>query len=403
MNDLFRLKVSAYLSTLCSVKPNRRTGSPGNQAAVEYFAGTIQQFGFEVDTTPFDCLDYVSGASRLEHDGQSFDIQSSPYSSGCDISAELVKVTSLEDLEQVAYKGKILLMEGEICSEPLMPKNFPFYNPDHHQRIYGLLEAKQPAGIVTATGRNPELVGAIYPFPLIADGDFDIPNAYCTEPVGAKIALQAGRPVRLIIDSRRVPSSASNAIGRRNPQAAQKIVVTAHIDAYEDTPGATDNATGTAVLLLLAEMLADYPGGIGIEIAAFNGEDHYSAGGQKDYLNRYGSGLNGVSLAINIDGIGYKDGKSAFSFYECPPALQQLAENSFQDFPGLVMGEAWYSGDHMIFLQAGLPCLALTSEKALELLRSITHARQDTPEMVDPGKVVEAAFALNRLIRSIGG
>jgi len=385
------------------MKPNRRTGSPGNRAAVEFFANTIQQFGFEVDSTPFDCLDYYSSGSRLECNGQTFDLHVSPYSLGCDGSADLVMVSSIEGLERVSCKEKILLMIGEICSEPLMPKNFTFYNPEHHQRIYALLETKQPVGIITATGKNPEQVGAISPFPMIADGDFDIPTAYCTEVVGAAISGKAGSPVRLIIDSQRLPSSASNVIARRNSQAVQKIVVTAHIDAYEDAPGATDNATGTAVLLLLAEMLAGYEGGMGLEMAAFNGEDHYSAGGQKDYLKRYGSDLNRVVLAINIDGIGYREGKSAYSLYECPPALQQLAESCFQNFPGLAGGDPWYSGDHMLFLQAGLPCLALTSEKAFDLLRSVIHTQQDTPEIVDPGKVVEAASALNRLIRSIGG
>ncbi|MDY6866208.1 MAG: M28 family peptidase, partial [Halobacteriota archaeon] len=40
-------------------------------------------------------------------------------------------------------------------------------------------------------------------------------------------------------------------------------------DAYEDTPGALDNASGTVVLLLIAEMLQNYKGPLGIELIAF--------------------------------------------------------------------------------------------------------------------------------------
>ena len=144
-------KASAYVLSLCSVKPNRRTGSPGNQKATDFFAGVVHQYGYEVDTTPFECLDYVSGEASLGADGKAFEIYTSPYSLGCDISAELVTVSSIEELERSSCEGKILLMKGAICAEQLMPKGFVFYNPDHHQRIYALLEKKKPAGIITAT------------------------------------------------------------------------------------------------------------------------------------------------------------------------------------------------------------------------------------------------------------
>ena len=51
------------------------------------------------------------------------------------------------------------------------------------------------------------------------------------------------------------------------------------------TPGALDNASGTTVLLLLAELLADYRGSLGVDIVAINGEDYYSAPGEIVYLS----------------------------------------------------------------------------------------------------------------------
>lgn len=77
-------KASAYLKTLCSVRPNRRTGSPGNQEATAFFARIVDQFGYRIDATPFPCLDHVSGQSSLVSNGQMFEIQISPYSLGCD-------------------------------------------------------------------------------------------------------------------------------------------------------------------------------------------------------------------------------------------------------------------------------------------------------------------------------
>jgi len=396
-------KAMAYLERLCAVVPNRRTGSVGNRAATDFFADVIRGCGFAVDQTPFECLDYVRGASRLVRDGASFPVQASPYTLGCDVTAELTAVSTLEELEAADCVGKILLMRGPICAEKLMPKNFVFYNPERHQRIIASLEQKAPAAIVTATGKNPELAGALDPFPLIGDGDFDIPSVFCTESVGEALMGMVGESFHLRIEAQRVPSTASNVVAQRNQGAARKIVVTAHIDAYEDSPGAVDNASGTVVLLLLAEMLSDYEGEYTLEIVAINGEDHYSAGGEMDYLRRYGEELSQVLLAVNIDGVGYQRGGSAYSFYGCSPEVEGRARGALKGFDGLLEGEAWFAGDHMVFVQAGVPSVAFTAELAGELTRTVTHTSLDTPELIEGEKLVEVALGLDALVRALSG
>jgi aminopeptidase YwaD len=393
-------KSHLYLNTLCSVKPNRRTGSAGNRTAIDFFANTIRQFGYEIDATPFECLDYVCHNIALTHKGDPFEVNISPYSLGCDVDAELITVTTFKELENTNCENKILLLMGEICSEQLMPKNFVFYNPDHHKKIIALIESRSPAGIITATESKPEQVGALYPFPLIVDGDFNIPVAFCRDTEGAEIANFQGDSFQLKIDANRMPSSAANVIARLNRGALQKIVITAHIDAYEDTPGASDNASGIVVLLLLAEMLSDYHGDKCIEIAALNGEDHYSAGGQMDYLYRYGSEFNKIFLAVNIDDVGYSKGRSSYSFYGCSPHLEKVAMDTFRGFTGLVHGEPWFNGDHMIFVQNQVPAMAFTSECMPELMKTVTHTSADTPDILDSHKLVEVAESLNALVHS---
>ena len=382
------------------MKPNRRTGSPGNWEATKIFEDIVRGQGYEVDTTPFDCLDYVREDVLLAYDDRAFEVFISPYSLGCDETAELLTVSTVEELEKSDIKGKILLMRGEICAEQFMPKNFVFYNPEHHQKIITLLENGGPAAIVTATERSPDMVGALYPFPLLLDGDFDIPSVYCTDKVGDDLAKLEGKIVQLRIDARRIPSRATNVIAKFNLEAEKKIVFTAHIDAYEDTPGASDNASGTVVLLLLAEMLAGYQGQYGIEIASFNGEDHYSVGGQMDYLRRYGGEFPAVLLAVNVDDVGFIRGRASYSFYECAPELEQKADTVLRNFEGLVRGEPWFNGDHMIFVQSGVSCMAITAELMPELMRTVTHTGSDTPDIIDCSKLVEVAQALNALVRS---
>ena len=398
IENTYAAKAAFYLQTLCEVKPNRRTESAGNSEATEFFATIVGGFGYDMDTRPFDCLDYIAGPSTLNSGESDFQVYTSPYSRGCSITGELVAVSSLEDLESSQCQGKILLMYGTIGDEQLMPKNFVFYNPEHHQQLIALIEKKGPAAIITATKRNPEMVGALYPFPLIVDGDFNIPIAYCTDLEGGRILERSDSPFECVIQSQRLNSSASNIIARKNLGAPSKIVVTAHIDSYEDSPGASDNASGTVVLMLLAEMFKTSQGEQGLEIAAFNGEDHYSAGGQMDYLERYGNEFSKIQVVINVDDVGYIRGRSAYSTYDLPFGLSKKVHETFDGFEDLVEGEPWFNGDHMIFVQNGVPAIAFTAELMPELMASITHTMADTPENIDPRKLVEVARVLERLI-----
>ena len=192
-----------------------------------------------------------------------------------------------------------------------------------------------------------------------------------------------------------------NCMQRYSPQkhaCKQKITLCAHIDAVENTPGASDNASGVVVLLLLAELLQNYQGKWGIEIIAFNGEDHYSAGGQMDYLQRYNEGLDQIFVAINIDDVGYFKGKTAYSFYECPTQIKQQAHSIFSQHPEIVEGEQWYSGDHMIFAQKSKATISITTDAIVELMETITHSPNDTPEIIDCNKFVELALHLKELV-----
>ncbi|MGD8475322.1 MAG: M28 family peptidase [Anaerolineae bacterium] len=396
-------RAEAYLQRLCLEIPHRRLGSEGNRAATAFFAETVASFGFSTECAEFDCLDWSHGEARLVAGGKSYEALISPYSLGCDVSAPLVVASAVDELERVAAGDKVLLMRGDLAKEQLMPKNFPFYNPEQHQKILNLLEAKNPAAIVAATSRNPELAGGMYPFPLIEDGDFDIPSVYTTDDEGKRLAEHAGREVSLAIEAERLPAKGYNVIARRAPDSGQRVVLCAHIDAKEGTPGALDNATGVAILLLLAELLQDYDGEMGIEIVPMNGEDHYSAAGQILYLRENADTLRRVVLAINMDAAGYHEGDTAYSLYGCPDEIASSIREAFSKQDGMVEGEQWYQGDHSIFVQNQVPALAITSEQLLKLMTQVTHTMGDRPEIVDYNKLAAAALALRRLLLNLTG
>lgn len=198
-----------------------------------------------------------------------------------------------------------------------MPKAFPFYNPDHHQHIVSTLERISPLAIITATTRNPELAGGMYPFPLIEDGDFDIPSVYMTDEEGHRLQDNVGKPIHLESRANRIPASGCNVVARRGDFSHSRIALTTHIDCKYNTPGALDNATGVVILLLLAKLMQDYKAEFGIELVAINGEYYFSAIGEVMYLDLNRNSLDEIILNVNMDGVGFTQGKTAYSFYEC--------------------------------------------------------------------------------------
>ena len=141
--------------------------------------------------------------------------------------------------------------------------------------------------------------------------------------------------------------------------------------------------------------MKDYNGKVGIELVPFNGEDHYSAAGEKAYLKVNESKLNQVMLNINI---GSHQGKSLYSFYECPDSLKNVILGTLSQQPELAQGDPWYQSDHMVFVMNGVPAMAITSENFIQILTELAHTSKDNPEMVDCQKLVNVAYALQDLL-----
>ncbi|MCJ7435964.1 MAG: M28 family metallopeptidase, partial [Anaerolineales bacterium] len=268
--------------------------------------------------------------------------------------------------------------------------------PEEHQKVISLLEKKRPDAIITATGRNAALAGGIYPFPMFEDGDFDIPSVYMTEQEGMRLAGYQGKPIVLKSISKRIPAKGHNVIARKGNKLSERIVITAHIDAKKGSPGAIDNATGVIVLLLLANLLKDYKENGLLEIVALNGEDYYAASGQMHYIGQNRDHFNNILLNINIDGAGYKEGKSAFSLFNLPDTMVKKVNEVIMKFDGITEGSQWVQGDHSMFIQYGCPAIAVSSKWFLDNIdaQDITHTPKDNIEIVDCKKVVEIAEAL---------
>lgn len=390
-----------YLDVLCNRIQGRSVGSEGNREATLFFEQELSRLGWRTSKAEFDAMDWRDGGARLLSNGDIYEVFAGPYSLPFSGTRQLVAVSDIAGLEKGEIQDKILLLHGEIAREQLMPKNFVFYNPEEHQRIIALLEKGKPAAIISATGRNSALAGGVYPFPLIEDGDFDIPSVYMTEEEGIRLLSHDGGTVTLESVSERIPGKGYNITAVRGTEDADRIVVTAHIDAKKGTPGAIDNATGVIVLLLLADLLRDYEGPRRVEIVAFNGEDYYAVPGQMNFIMANQEKFSEMLLNINIDGAGYREGISAFSPFNLPEEIYRNTAGVIARYPGITEGAQWPQGDHSIFVQYGVPAIAVSSKWFIDNMESqdITHTPKDNPGITDCRKVVEIAIALDDLIR----
>jgi aminopeptidase YwaD len=393
-------KSKEFIKRLCVDIKERCVGSEGNREATTFFENELILSGWRAEKQEFEAIDWINGGATLNADGVDFDVLVSPYSLGCSVKAELVHASTADQLEKLNCRGKILFLNGEIAKEQLMPKNFVFYNPQEHRRVISLLEKSGSLAIICATGRNSALAGGVYPFPLIEDGDFDIPSVYLTEEEGAKLIPFIGKDVYLQSNSKRIPGNGFNIIGKKGYQGADRILITAHIDAKKGSPGAIDNGTGVTVLLLLAALLKDYAGPYQIELVALNGEDYYAVPGQMKYLEIDKDTMNNIICNINIDGAGYKDGGSAFSFFNLPEDLKNKALEIICRYSQIKEGIQWPQGDHSIFVQYGRPAIAVTSQWFLDNMetQTITHTPKDNLDIIDYQRLIELAFAIRDLV-----
>ena len=404
MTDLTNI-AKEHLEQLCLKIDNRCVGSQGNLLATRYFEENLISNSWDIEHQEFEVFDWNAEKVNLKINGCDFYPTISPYSICCDVVGELAAVSSINDLQNRNLSDKILCVSGELTKEPLMPKNFVFYNPDHHKKLVSLLERSCAKAIIFIVNEQGVHDGGEYPFPIIEDGDFEVPSVFLSEQEGNDILSSIGSQVHLCSKASRIPSKGYNIIGRKGKGSKKRLVLTAHIDSKKGTPGAIDNATGIVTLLLVSEILSEYESQLPIELVALNGEDYYSVPGQMTYINNNQGKFENIGLNINIDGAGLKKGRTSFSFFNLPPDIEEHAGLVVNNYQGITEGRQWIQGDHSIFLQYGVPAIAISSEWLIDNLahQEITHTPEDSPEKVSLEKIVELSKAICDLIYRLQG
>lgn len=368
----------------------RLTGSLKNKELAEYAKSYFEKNGYHVEKQSFSCIDWNEKGVELLLNDKKIRAEASYYSPGCQVEAKYVKISTIADLEKSNLENKIAVLFGELTAEQLMPKSFTFYNPEHHQKIIRLLEKKKPAAVVTIVDNDTS---------VFEDGDFNIPSVYVSKDEGEKILKEEGI-FSLTIRAERTPSIGSNIIARINEDKAKKIVITAHLDTKYGTPGALDNGTGIAIILFLSNLIKPEMTDYCLELLLLNGEDYYSTPGQIKYMKEYLNQENNIDLAINCDGLGLKNSKTAVSIMGVPEEKEMIINQLIEGRKNFEIIDPWVEGDHMLFQMNNIAAIALTSKNIFELIDNIIHTEKDKIELVDYEKIYEVIIFLKDVIRN---
>jgi hypothetical protein len=263
----FEARAKAIVQALSSLGP-RPVGSANESRAAAYVVEQFTRLGIPSRLEPFDFETFEARGVELRMGS----LRLTPACLGLDPYGEP---------PVIPYAGGFLLLA------PRSPSDGPSFAAVEGKVIV-TSEADDPSLHFRLSALRPKLI--IYLLPE----DFE------------RIRAREDRELSLAGRGQFIKRTSVNVIARLGPNPpAPQVVIGAHMDAYRDSPGASDNASGIAALLALARIMksSDRPEGFGLTFVAFGGEE---AGvlGSRAFVERHREDLKDCRLAIVFDDLG---------------------------------------------------------------------------------------------------
>jgi hypothetical protein len=212
---------------------------------------------------------------------------------------------------------------------------------------------------------------------------------------------------------------------------AETIVVGAHYDSAIGTPGANDNATGSAAVIELARLLSDLKGKSGkrIRLVLFVNEELPYFGtedmGSLQYAKKLAERNERVTAMYSLETLGYYSDAAGSQKYPAPFGLvfsdrgdfisfvgmlgsRPLLQDAMRSFrshtqfptiggvsPGFIPGISW--SDHWAFAQHGFQALMITDTALFRYPHY--HKPTDTPDKIDNDRLARVVKGIERVVR----
>jgi len=353
----------------------RAPGSWKELEAAEYFKKQLAEFGIESIIESFPSASHIAEKSSITVSGKIFDSTPAQFSAAGKVSGKLVFLgyeNNRKISSEVKLSGRIgLLMPSGSSS---IPEKIDYLLELEAQGLEGLivvspgLDTIQPKAV-----RYPEIK--------------TMPIAAVSWRSGSELAGLEGQDVELeIAHSGKARSESVNLVLKFPGKTKKWMTVSAHMDSAAGSPGALDNAGGSAMLLELTKKFkgSDLQNSV---YFVFTGSEEYGmldmcgAGSEAFYRSREDDIENCV-VHIEIDDIGNRLGM---------PDVQWAGSGKFLKTIKEAADGASYkftrknqpSCDHGAAVKRGIPYLWLT-DALFE--RPIYHTPEDKIGFIDFSK-----------------
>ena len=180
------------------------------------------------------------------------------------------------------------------------------------------------------------------------------------------------------------------------PGLEEKVVVLgAHYDTVPNVPGANDNASGTAVLLTLAQKLSQTSFPFTLRFIAFGSEELGLRGSQFYVSSLFSDEQRQIVAMLNFDALGGGDRLGLVGTRDLTVlAVEQAEKHGIEVSSG--RGPVGSSSDHASFARIGIPVIVFSSDDF-----SGIHTPQDTLELINPRLPGEAATLAIALLNAL--
>lgn len=370
-------RAHAHVVALAALGP-RVAGTDADRRAAEYVAESLRSSGYTVTIVPFRFPFFQTRWVRLQVlSPRPFMLNPrtmiySPSTPG-PVTAPLVAAGKgrKRDFVNVDALGKVVLVErGEVSFAEKAR------NASEAGAIALIVYNHEPGNVVGTLG-SPSRIPVVS---ISREEGLVLLEMLRTGPVTVRLDVQTVNEER----------TGHNVVGASGP-GLRKLVVGAHLDSVEGSPGANDNASGVAVVLEAARVLRPERTRVELEFVAFGAEELGLYGSQAYVRSERIWGVVGM---VNLDMVGVGERFLVGNTGQDDRLVEITLEVAGRIGIRLERSRLG-SSDHVPFEQAGIPVAFLHRPEDPRY-----HSPQDTPEWVRPEFLSQAVQIVVAVARS---
>lgn len=310
----------------------RVAGTPVMDKASIYLIQEYRQAGYVTEVQTFTYPKFEDLGSTLTVNNRVIEGQALNGSVGKNPTAPLVVVPNVgrsADFAAVNVKGAIAIVRrGEIR----------FLDKAQNAAVAGAV------GLVIVNNEPGNLYGVL-------GGTVSIPVLTLSKEQGSSLLEGAQQPVSLAVNTRQRTITGRNIVAHLPGVTRPNVLLGGHYDSVAGSPGANDNASGTAVVLAIARKTAKTPFARQAWFVAFDGEEDGLHGSRAFVKTAEPQFLKGLKGMFNFDMVGVND-QLQVGGSKSLTALTKAANPQVSTFSGGRGGS-----DHASFASVGVPVL----------------------------------------------